>query len=85
MFDPRMQKLAKNLIRYSCRLKKGEKILIEAIDIPDEMVALLIRETSSHALAFELQQQQKWKQKSTIRHNRLDTTSTSTPTCRPTR
>lgn len=45
MYDPRMQKLARSLIRYSCQLKKGERILIESIDAPDEMVALLIRET----------------------------------------
>ena len=46
MFDPRMEKLADNLIRYSCRLKKGEKLLIEATDIPEEMVALLVRKVS---------------------------------------
>jgi aminopeptidase len=44
MYDRRMEKLARSLIRYSCRLKKGENVLIEAIDIPDEMIALLIRE-----------------------------------------
>ncbi|MBI5511930.1 MAG: aminopeptidase [Deltaproteobacteria bacterium] len=43
MLDFRMEKLAQTLVRYSCRLKRGEKILIEAIDIPDEMVALMIR------------------------------------------
>jgi len=41
-----MQKLARNLIRYSCALKKGERILIEAIDIPEEMVVLLVREAA---------------------------------------
>jgi len=46
MHDARMQKLARNLIRYSCALKKGETILIEAIDIPEEMVVLLIREAA---------------------------------------
>ena len=46
MYDPRMQKLARNLIRYCCRLKKGEKILIETIDVPEEMTALVIREAS---------------------------------------
>ena len=44
MMDPRLQKLAENLINYSCRLQKGEKLLIEAIDIPKEMVIALIRE-----------------------------------------
>ena len=43
MMDPRLQKLAENLINYSCRLQKGEKLLIEAIDIPKEMVIALIR------------------------------------------
>ncbi len=46
MIDPRMEKLAETLIRYSCRLKKGEKILIEAIDIPEEMVAILVRKAT---------------------------------------
>jgi aminopeptidase len=46
MLDPRMQKLARTLVRTSCRLEKGEKILIEAFDAPDEMVALLVREAS---------------------------------------
>ena len=39
MHDSRMQKLARNLIRYSCGLKRGEKILIEAIDIPEPMAS----------------------------------------------
>ena len=46
MHDKRLQKLARNLIRYSCALKKGEKILIEAVDIPEEMVVLLVREAA---------------------------------------
>ena len=41
MHDRRMQKLARNLVRYSCRLKKGEKVLIEGFDIPEEMIALV--------------------------------------------
>ena len=43
MIDPRMTRLAKLLIEYSTALKPGEKILIEAIDIPDPMTAELIR------------------------------------------
>ncbi|MGA3068365.1 MAG: aminopeptidase [Tepidisphaeraceae bacterium] len=43
MLDPRVDKLAKMLIRYSCAVKKGENILIEAIDIPTEFSAALIR------------------------------------------
>src|ERR1700722_16811644 len=43
MHDPRIDKLAKMLIDYSCALKKGEKILIEAIDVPHAFSAALIR------------------------------------------
>ena len=38
------QELANLLINHSCTLKKGEKILIEAFDIPQEMVVATIRE-----------------------------------------
>ena len=31
------------LINHSCTLKKGEKLLIEAFDIPEEMVIATIR------------------------------------------
>ena len=34
MNDPRMTRLADVLINYSCAVKSGEKILIEAIDVP---------------------------------------------------
>ena len=34
MIDPRQTKLAENLVNYSCKLKEGEKVLIEAFD-PD--------------------------------------------------
>jgi len=43
MIDPRMTKLAKVLIEYSTEVKKGEKILIEAIDVPVEMTCELVR------------------------------------------
>jgi aminopeptidase len=46
MHDRRMQKLARTLVRYSCRMRKGEKLLIEAIDVPDEMIELLVQETA---------------------------------------
>lgn len=47
MFDPRMRDLSRSLISYSCELRAGEKILIEAVDVPDEMVALLVREAAA--------------------------------------
>lgn len=38
-----MTKLAEVLINYSTRMKPGEKVLIEAIDVPTEMTCELIR------------------------------------------
>src|SRR6266436_927858 len=43
MLDPRFDHLAKVLIDFSTRLQKGEKVLIDCFDIPDEMVVSLIR------------------------------------------
>ena len=44
MQDPRINVLAKNLINYSCVLKKGEKVLIEAKGIDYMLVSALVRE-----------------------------------------
>lgn len=44
MIHPQYEKLAKVLIRYSTNLQKGEKILIEAIDAPLEMIQAIVRE-----------------------------------------
>ncbi len=43
MTDPRYTKLAKLLIGYSTELQKGEKILLDVIDVPDEFTVELIR------------------------------------------
>ncbi|MCH6257306.1 aminopeptidase [Puniceicoccaceae bacterium K14] len=43
MIDPRISKLAKNLTAYSTSLKEGEKVLIDAFDIPDAMIIELLR------------------------------------------
>jgi aminopeptidase len=43
MIDPRMTRLAEVLINYSTALQSGEKILIEAIDVPVEMTCELVR------------------------------------------
>lgn len=43
MLDPRWTKLAEVLVHYSTALKNGEKVLIEAIDIPHEFTCELIR------------------------------------------
>ncbi|MGB2985339.1 MAG: aminopeptidase [Phycisphaerae bacterium] len=43
MIDPRMTKLANVLVQYSTELKSGDKVLVEATDIPAEMTCELIR------------------------------------------
>ena len=43
MTDPRYTKLAKLLVEYSTALKKGERILLDMIDVPDEFTIELIR------------------------------------------
>ena len=43
MMDPRVEKLADLLINYSCDLKSGEHILIEAIDVPHMFTKELVR------------------------------------------
>ena len=47
MPDPRHESLAKTLVRYSLALKEGEKVLVEAVDVPDEFVCLLVREIAA--------------------------------------
>ena len=47
MQDERINKLAKNLIRHSCKLKKGEKVLIEAKGIDYMLVNALVKEAYS--------------------------------------
>lgn len=47
MLDPRMQKLADVLVNYSCAVKPGENLLIEAIDIPSEFTRCLVRTCAS--------------------------------------
>ena len=42
--DPRYTALAKQLVRYSTALKKGENILLDLVDTPDDMALALIRE-----------------------------------------
>jgi aminopeptidase len=43
MTDPRYTKLAKLLIEYSTALKKGDRILLDLIDVPDEFSIELVR------------------------------------------
>jgi aminopeptidase len=43
MTDPRYSKLAKLLVEYSTQLQKGDRVLIDAIDIPDDFTVELMR------------------------------------------
>src|SRR5205085_1722388 len=43
MTDPRYTKLARLLVEYSTRLKKGERALVDATDVPDEFSVELMR------------------------------------------
>ena len=43
MMDPRYPKLAKLLIEYSAKLKKGEAVLLDMIDVPDAFTVELMR------------------------------------------
>ena len=44
LIDPRFTELAKGLTGFSTSLKKGERVLIDAFDVPDAIVIALIRE-----------------------------------------
>lgn len=41
--DPRYDTLALNLVNHSVALKKGERVLIDAYDVPEAMVIALVR------------------------------------------
>jgi aminopeptidase len=43
MTDPRYKKLARLLVNYSTQIKKGDRALLDMIDVPDEFTVELIR------------------------------------------
>src|SRR4051794_28809397 len=43
MRDPRYKKLADLLVTHSCRVEPGDKVLIEAFDIPADFTVELIK------------------------------------------
>jgi len=43
LIDPRFLQLADGLVGFSTALKKGERVLIDAFDVPDAMVVALIQ------------------------------------------
>jgi aminopeptidase len=54
MHDPRLDRLAQILIDHSCELKSGEKLLIEAIDIPDPTIVCRLIELAADRGAHPL-------------------------------
>jgi len=44
MHDPRVDQLARQLVRYSTRVKRGEKVLLDLCDVPEEVGIALIRQ-----------------------------------------
>ena len=47
MLDPRIKKLAELLIDHSTQLQPGEKVLIEAFDLPDSSLVCCLVEVAS--------------------------------------
>jgi aminopeptidase len=43
LLDPRFTQLADVLTGFSCSLQRGERVLIDAFDVPDAMVVALVR------------------------------------------
>ena len=43
MTDPRYKKLARLLVEYSTGLKRGDRVLLDMIDVPDEFSIELVR------------------------------------------
>ena len=43
MTDPRIERLADLLVNYSCAVKPGENLLLEAIDVPHEFTAAVVK------------------------------------------
>ncbi len=54
MNDPRLTRLAEILIHHSCQLKSGEKILIEAFDLPDPTLVCRLVEIAAGCGAHPL-------------------------------
>lgn len=46
LVDPRVEKLAHNLVNYSCRVQKGENIFIEATGVDYQIVNCIVREVN---------------------------------------
>lgn len=47
MKDPRYTELARTLVHHSCKVQPGDKVLVEAFDIPPEFTVELVRTIAS--------------------------------------
>jgi len=54
MLDPRIDRLADILLNHSCELKKGEKVLIEAFDLPEPTLVCRLVEKAAKLGALPL-------------------------------
>ncbi|HID23839.1 MAG TPA: aminopeptidase, partial [Planctomycetaceae bacterium] len=52
MHDPRLKRLAEILVDHSCRLQTGEKVLIEAFDLPDPTIICRLIEVATDRQAL---------------------------------
>jgi len=64
MQDPRISRLAETLIDHSCRLKVGEKVIIEAFDLPEPNLINRLVEVATERGAIPLVL---WKNNSVLR------------------
>ena len=51
MSDPRHHQFASTLVNYSCALQPGEKVLIEAVDVPPAITTALVRAAAAAGAA----------------------------------
>lgn len=64
MNDPRLAKLAEILIDHSCRLERGEKLLIECFDLPEPALVCRLVELAAQRGALPVVS---WKQNAVLR------------------
>ena len=50
MHDPRIDSLARQLVRYSTKIKKGDRVMLDMFDAPNSMTVALIREEPDEAV-----------------------------------
>ncbi|MGQ9560577.1 MAG: aminopeptidase [Candidatus Oleimicrobiaceae bacterium] len=46
MTDPRLEKLARIIVTYATSVRRGDKVLIEAVDVPPQAVVAIARQVS---------------------------------------